>query len=32
VDVFLEKGLDLFVISRQEVGPDGNNVGVRVST
>ena len=31
VDVFLEKGLDLFVVSRQEVGPDGNNIGVRVS-
>jgi hypothetical protein len=31
VDVFLEKGLDLFVVSRQHVGPDGNNVGVRVS-
>mmetsp|Transcript_14841 Transcript_14841/g.37370 ORF Transcript_14841/g.37370 Transcript_14841/m.37370 type:complete len:269 (+) Transcript_14841:156-962(+) len=31
VDVFLEKGLNLYVVSRQEVGADRNNVGIRVS-
>lgn len=31
VNVFLEKGLDLGVVSGQEIGADGNNVGVRVS-
>ena len=31
MDVLLKEGLDLFVVSRQEVGPDGNNVGVRIT-
>mmetsp|Transcript_18685 Transcript_18685/g.40670 ORF Transcript_18685/g.40670 Transcript_18685/m.40670 type:complete len:269 (-) Transcript_18685:20-826(-) len=31
VDVFLKERLDFFVVSRQEVGADGNNVRVRIS-
>ena len=31
VDVFLKEGFDFFVVTRQQIGFDGNNVGVRVS-
>ena len=31
VDMFLEKGLNLDVVSRQEIGADGNDIGVGIS-
>ena len=31
VDVFLEKGLNLDVVSRQEIGADGNDIGVGIT-
>ena len=31
VDVFLKESLDFFVVSWQQIGFDGNDIGVRVS-